>query len=91
MDSLQYEIGKWGEQTFGAGRPGPILAHFKKEVKELLENGEPSEAADCLILLFQHAYSTGYDLMDEVRKKMEINRKRRWGKPDSEGVIEHIR
>lgn len=91
MHSLQGEIGRWGEKTFGAGKSGPILAHLKKEVVELIESEEPEEAADVLILLFQHAYSTGYDLMYEARKKMAINYKRKWGPPDAEGVIEHIK
>ena len=28
--------------------------------------------------------------LQEIEKKMVINRKRKWGKPDADGVIEHI-
>jgi hypothetical protein len=37
------------------------------------------------------AHLMGYDLLDEARKKMVKNRKRKWGEPDKNGVIEHLR
>jgi NTP pyrophosphatase (non-canonical NTP hydrolase) len=68
-----------------------VVAHLKKEVDELAESHDPEEAADCLILLLHHAHKCGYDLMIEAFKKFEINRQRRWGRPDEDGVVEHIR
>lgn len=86
MTTLQTEIGEWGMETISG-----ILKHLHREVKELEETNKGEEAADCLILLFQHAHLCGYDLMIETFKKFDINKKRQWGKPDKDGVIEHIK
>lgn len=49
------------------------------------------EAADCLILLMALAHLCGFDLLDAAEAKMQVNRERRWGKPDAEDVSEHER
>jgi NTP pyrophosphatase (non-canonical NTP hydrolase) len=52
------------------------------------------EFADCLTLLLDAAHHegiTGNKLIEAAYKKLEINKKRKWGKPDKNGVIEHIR
>ena len=48
------------------------------------------EAADVVITLFRLARNMGFDLLDEVDKKMAINRKRRW-KLDGTGHGYHIK
>jgi len=74
-----------------------IINHLGDEFIELRENTEkspsriPNEAADCFILLLQLAHSLDFDLLEEAKKKMETNRKRKWGKPDMYGIIEHIK
>jgi len=89
--TLQQEIGRWGEDVFGKSQSVRGLAnHIVKEAYELRDSNDPEEAADCLILLFQHAHECGYDLFEEVKKKHKINLKRKWGKPDKYGIIEHI-
>lgn len=90
---FQDEIGKWANDTFGQNVQTykGVLAHLCKEVIELVETNEPVEAADCFLLLLQHAHECGYDLMEEAKKKHQINLKRKWGKPDKHGCIEHIR
>lgn len=52
------------------------------------------EYSDCFMLLFDSA--SRYNLSAEsiigmVRSKLNINKKRKWGKPDANGVVEHIR
>lgn len=90
--TLQYDAGSWANQTFGKYQTvNGILNHLIKEVMEFLTTQEPDEAADIVLLLCQHAHEKGYDLLLEARKKHEINLKRKWGKPDKNGVIEHIR
>jgi len=86
-------IGKWGNDTFGIGvnTKHGIVNHLLKEVDELRVSHEPDEAADCFLLLLQHAHECGYDLFKEAQKKHEINLKREWGKPDEYGCIEHIK
>jgi len=52
------------------------------------------EYADCFFLLFGSAaaYGMSYeDICDAVQKKFEINKARKWGKPDVNGVVEHIK
>jgi hypothetical protein len=88
----QEAIGEWNEETFGSDNTG-IIGHFKEEVKEFDEAldtpEEPEEAADMVILLMVRAHRKGYDLLGEVYKKMEINRKRKWLKPDKDGIVRH--
>ena len=52
------------------------------------------EYADCFMLLLDsahHFHLTAEDLIDLTRKKLDINKSRKWGNPDHEGVIEHIK
>lgn len=100
MDGIQ----EWSGKTFGEGpsRIIPNLKHLKKEIPELIktieDHGNPDETemefADCFILLFQAAARYGLTAKDIkliCEKKMEINKKRNWGKPDKDGVVEHVR
>jgi len=51
------------------------------------------EIADCMMLLLDvasHENITFNLLMDAVAEKLEINKKRKWGEPDDNGVVEHI-
>lgn len=96
IQQLQDEIANWSDATFGPGRPANIpLHHLAKEVRELLEMPDDRmEYADCLILLLDAFRMTGgnaEDLIDACYEKLEINRNRRWGTPDENGVVEHIR
>lgn len=88
---FQEDVGNWGDTTFPNSNQQSIIAHLKKEVVELSENNNPVEVADCLLLLLYHAHKGGYDLFQEAQKKFEIVKTRKWGKPDKDGVVEHIR
>lgn len=50
-----------------------------------------TELADCLHLLASIAHLCGIDLLAATRAKLAENKARRWGKPDSDGVVEHVR
>jgi hypothetical protein len=91
LDRLQLEIGAWGDRTFPQSTPRSVLAHFKKESKELIDDETAVEAADCLMLLLHFAHKMGFSLRDQVRQKFEVNKGRVWGKPDADGVVEHVR
>ncbi len=94
LSTFQVQVGTWGDKTFNHEREKNskgILYHLAREVDELLESNSPEEAVDCFLLLLHHAHQNGYDLLHEAKKKMSINYKRRWGSPDSNGVIEHER
>lgn len=88
---FQTLVGKWARKTFPKATKESWVKHLEKEVKELQDDHTPEEAADCLILLLGYAHINNFDLMEEAQKKMEINKRRKWGKPDSDGVVEHVR
>jgi len=95
--SLQDQVAAWQAETFPGATTRSRIKHLEKEVGEL-EEAELGisrerilrEAADCAILLFGIAALVGGDLLDEARKKLEINKGRKWGEPDEDGVVEHI-
>ncbi len=98
------EITEWQKKTFGQATTLSKLAHLKEEVKELEEaikqsnvtdNDEATkEFADCFILLYGAASSFGMswkDIGEAIDAKMEINKARKWGKPESNGVVHHVK
>lgn len=106
LSEFQKEVGVWGDETFNKKRSvnvwdntTGIINHLQKEFYELKEacknknTGKgiiPEEAADCFIILIHLAHLHDFDLMKWAEKKMVVNRKRKWGKPDKFGVIEHV-
>jgi len=51
------------------------------------------EFADCFMLLLDSAHHMAISfetIIKYTKKKLEINKKRKWGKPDKNGVVEHI-
>ncbi len=52
------------------------------------------EYADCFMLLLDSAYHFGINALSLIlftRDKLEVNKRRKWGKPDCNGVVEHLR
>ena len=103
MNKKQFkEITEWQTKTFGKATALSKVKHLKQEVEELefaLDSDDTDvsiseEFADCFILLFGAAHSHGFDL-DSISKiidnKMQINYKRKWGKPDENGVVNHVK
>lgn len=73
---------------------------FHEESKKLQKYPEQNkifrerEFADCFMLLFGAAASDGMthdDIVRCIEEKMEINYKRKWGKPQANGVVNHIK
>lgn len=95
LDEIVRTCGAWADATFAqdGGYRGPgIIAHLAKEVIELAENPrDMEELADCMLLLFHLAHQNGGDLQTAIARKFAINQRRKWGNPDSNGVVEHIR
>jgi len=51
------------------------------------------EYADCFMLLLDSAYHFGLTaetIFEVTRQKLEVNKHRHWGKPDKNGVVEHL-
>ena len=97
------EITNWQKETFGQATSMSKLAHLEKEIYELEEelkfikqnkDNVESEFADCFILLFGAAASNGMnyeDICNCIESKMKINKQRKWGKPDENGVVNHVK
>lgn len=87
----------WADAQFGNDRPQQALEHLKRECSEAQDNlGDVSEFADMQMLLWHsfhcaHPDKTLQNLTDAVYDKLQINKGRKWGLPDKDGVIEHIR
>ncbi len=100
---LQLEIADWQDKTFPEANALSKMSHLAKEVielnKALLHDTEmihkedliADELADCQHLLFGIASKCGINLYKATKQKFEINKKRIWGKPDSNGVVEHLK
>jgi len=95
------EITQWQKETFGVQfTPLSKIAHLAEEIQELvadLQENSPYtrlEYADCFILLFGSAAANGMtyeDICNAINEKMIINKARKWGKPNEQGVVNHIK
>jgi NTP pyrophosphatase (non-canonical NTP hydrolase) len=101
MNKDQFEsITKWQIETFGNATALSKLNHLREEIEELndaLQQNDENrrlEFADCFILLFGCAASDGYTyehICRAIDEKMKINKERKWGKANKNGVVNHIR
>ncbi len=96
LDELFQDHSEFSDKTFGSNRQSTApLNHLLKEVKETIESPDDwSEYADCLLLLVDAFRISGGDaqqLLQAAFDKLEKNKLRKWGKPDANGVVEHIR
>jgi NTP pyrophosphatase (non-canonical NTP hydrolase) len=77
--------------------PELIDAIEKTGITKRPENGNPEiefEFADCFILILNAASKYGLtadQLMEIAQKKLQICKERKWGKPDENGVVNHIK
>lgn len=94
------EISAWQKETFPEATSLSKIAHLREEIRELvddLKSNNPErrlEYADCFLLLFGSAASDGMtyeDICQAIQEKFEIVKTRRWGKPDENGVVKHIK
>ncbi|UFW79981.1 MazG-like family protein [Rhizobium sp. SU303] len=97
-EETQATINEWISATFGeAGSNISVAARANKEMSELLmalaiDDNDPEavvEAADIVIILFRLAHRFGADLLQEVDRKMAINRSRKWNVAHGHGY--HIK
>ena len=98
---LVTELARWSDETFGDHRdPERTLVHLQREVTEALVSVRHElddtafEFADLFMLTVDAARRYGLDwdeLLWFVEAKHRINLQRTWGKPDADGVVEHVR
>lgn len=94
------EINQWQNKTFPAATALSKAKHLRKEIDELIvelesqSHDKGTEYADCFILLFGSAFSDGmsYDqILFIIEEKFSIIKQRKWGEPDADGVVQHIK
>ena len=94
MNDLQYDIKAWTERQFPERTLHSILRHLESEIKEIENKPDDiMEFADAFMLLLDAASFQGIHMGDIWRamgEKLEINKKRKWGKPNSQGFVEHL-
>ena len=92
--NLQDDIGIFTDKTFGASTPRAKALHLAEEAREAADDpADILEWADCMILLLDGARKAGFateDIYQAVLRKMEINKARKWGKSDADGVVRHV-
>lgn len=107
MKNLQISIGNWQKDTFKQATVHGLLNHLRREVDELeqvlndyisitskninVATDLKNELADIVILTVALADLVAVDLEKAVVAKMVINKTRKWNKPDSQGVVEHVK
>lgn len=100
MNKKQFEvITAWQQEKFPNATPLSKIAHLAEELQELVNDLKIKaperrlEFADCFFLLFGAAAADGMtfnDIVSAIEEKWKINKVRRWGTPDANGVIRHI-
>ena len=91
-EELFRNIQKWQDETFPNRTQQTILNHLRDEVNnELGLDCEPVELADCLSLLLSLAGYRGINLVEELRNKFEINKKRTWEWNENIGTFTHVK
>jgi hypothetical protein len=83
VDELIEKLEEWYKGQYGS------MEECQKHLHEI-----KMEYADCLMLLLDsiaHFPLTMDCVIKATEEKLEINKTRKWGKEDENGVIEHIR
>ncbi len=97
MKELQNQITKWGQETFDRPSPLALAVRGNKEMAELVSHllNKPDEfseiaeeCADVAFFLLQICGLLGFDLIEEIEDKFEINKKRSW-KISQDGSFQH--
>jgi hypothetical protein len=101
MTKEQFQrITKWQKETFPVATALSKAFHLEKEVhelkKDLIDNAPNRrlEYADCFLLLFGSADADGMsyeDIINCIEEKFSIVKNRKWGNPDENGVVNHIK
>jgi Protein of unknown function (DUF550) len=92
LRKFQKELHEWQLQTFPQSTALSKLTHLKKEIIELEQNpADPYEMADIIMLVCGMASIQGIDIATALETKFEVNKNRKWGIPDKDGVVSHIK
>lgn len=92
FSDFQRDVYEWAQRTFPGSTLAAKLAHLRRELDEIQQ--QPTDAhewADAFLILLHGAASYGHDLLAAAREKFALVQQRKWGAPDAQGVIEHVR
>lgn len=95
LQKLMDETGAFVDTIFPNRPLSAPLGKLKEEVQELCDSPQDDmEYADVLLVLLDAYRTKGGDanqLMNYAYGKLAINKNRKWGKPDENGVFSHIK
>jgi hypothetical protein len=95
LQELIERIKEFSDKTFPESTVQSKLLHLKKEIVELINEPDSMEEWADVIILFLNAWAhnkhSSNFLYAIIEAKMDINDKRKWGKPDENGIVEHIK
>ena len=95
IDALADEKARWSTKTFGTGkRTRGLLEHLRRELAEIEQSPDDLVEWVDVILLAMDGYQRhgGRTLLEDLRKKHNINTWRTWPAPESEDhAAEHDR
>ena len=101
LDSVSRDVVAWANATFPQSSLGGKITHLEREVRELREAATTAwsppperlaeELADVFMILAHTAAFVGVDLARAVAEKLAICKTRKWGNPDADGIVEHVR
>lgn len=91
MNFMQKEVDGMIEAMNFKPTDAGLVNKLYEEFREFIESRKPEEAADLFIVLLSIANHRGFDLFQEAKKKIDINKKRKWSKPNKFGLIHHIK
>lgn len=87
LDALAQEKARWSTKTFGEGkRTRGLLEHLRRELAEIEQNPDDLVEWVDVILLAMDGYQRhgGRTLLEDLRKKHNVNMRRTWPSPESE-------
>jgi len=91
IDLLAQEVFEWAEATFPDRTDASLFLKAYGELAELIESdGDPLELADVFILFLDYAIRKGIVPSEAIRKKLEINKERKW-KIQPNGTMRHVK
>lgn len=92
LDSLAAEIREWQDATFPTATAASAAKHLLSEAHELVaQPTDPEEMADIFLLVIAVANKAGVNLAEAAAAKLAKNKARKWGKPNADGYVEHVK
>lgn len=90
IDQLAEEVWAWADMAFPHRTDQSMFLKLYSEIGELTESpDDSSEFADVMILLLDFAVRKGIDVEAAIKKKLNINRARKWAVNEL-GVMRHV-